>query len=289
MGYRGYNEVTARQASVRYQTMNAEEIFASELHHVMDGRHITLRECRDSEINPVTIPVILGLDVTGSMGTIPERLIKGDLAHAMGIIKEISPNESHSMLFMGIGDHRSDQAPLQLGQFENSDEDMNQWFEKIWLEGHGGGNGGESYALAWIFAGNNVITDHWEKRKAKGVLITIGDEDIHMHGPSYTVGGKLHDYDAPNDLKKAQQYFNVYHLHCNFSRHLSRAEKENWKSLLGERYLEVDRIEDIKEAIGAIIGLEATFVEPNDEVTNTSAKEEEEPGNNGMPDLNNIL
>lgn len=252
MGYRGYNQAAAQLAAQQFQQQKREEIFNRGLSSDMDGKEIKLRECRDSEANPITIPVILALDETGSMGYIPETLIKGDFVHAMSIMKQASPKESFSMLFMGIGDHFTDRAPLQLGQFENSDEEMNQWLKKLWLEGGGGGNGGESYALAWIFAGHNVVSDHWEKRRQKGILITIGDEPIHMNGNSVRVGGVTREYSAEQAVAKAKEQFEVYHIHCNFSSRLGPTSIANWKHLLGERFFEAEKLEDIKKFIASI-------------------------------------
>lgn len=38
-----------------------------------------IRECRDSEEHPESLPIIIALDVTGSMGMVPHSLITGGL------------------------------------------------------------------------------------------------------------------------------------------------------------------------------------------------------------------
>lgn len=40
---------------------------------------VGVRECRDSEEHPETTPIIIALDVTGSMGRIPHDLVKNQL------------------------------------------------------------------------------------------------------------------------------------------------------------------------------------------------------------------
>ena len=61
------------------------------------------------------------------------------------------------VLFLAIGDHECDTSPLQVGQFESSDELLEHWLTHVWLEGGGGGNRGESYALAWHFAIASIV------------------------------------------------------------------------------------------------------------------------------------
>lgn len=120
---------------------------------------------------------MLGLDVTGSMGSVPEYLIKEGLPHIMdGIIEAGMPGPQ--VMFVGIGDHTCDRAPLQVGQFESSDELLDSWLEKIWLEGHGGANEGESYMLAWYFGAFHTAIDCHEKQDQKGYLFTVGDEPV---------------------------------------------------------------------------------------------------------------
>ena len=126
-----------------------------------------LRESRDSTSNPNSLPVIIALDVTGSMRTIPHSLVKEGLPNMVGNMIQRGVTDP-AILFLGIGDHTCDDAPLQVGQFESGDEELDLWLTRTWLEGHGGGNNGESYLLAWYFAAKHTITDAWEKRGQKG-------------------------------------------------------------------------------------------------------------------------
>src|SRR5690606_5631209 len=81
-----------------------------------------------------------------------------------------------SVLFLAIGDHETDSAPLQVGQFESGDAELDLWLTRTWLEGKGGANSGESYLLAWYFASKFTKLDSLDKRGQKGFLFTIGDE-----------------------------------------------------------------------------------------------------------------
>ena len=113
-----------------------------------------IRESRDSEEHPESLPVFIALDETGSMGSIPDKMIRDYLPKLMDSIIDSIGVKHPQILFMGVGDHECDYYPCQVGQFESSTVAINQCLSKIYLEGHGGGNSGESYLLPWIIAGN---------------------------------------------------------------------------------------------------------------------------------------
>ena len=178
MGGGSYDPIVSRSRSTTYyQTMSREEVFKQrKIDPEMDPKKITVRESRDSEEHPESFPIIIALDETGSMGHIPELIIKNVLPDIMESILNAGVKDPQ-ICFMGIGDCCfMEEAPLQVGQFESSDELMEKWLTKVYLESKGGGNRHESYPLAWYFADHHIVTDAWEKRQQKGVLITIGDE-----------------------------------------------------------------------------------------------------------------
>ena len=79
--------------------------------------------------------------------------------------------------FGAIGDGpRGDRVPIQIGEFEASDELTEQHLSNIYIEGGGWGNGMESYDMALWFFANYVHTDAWNKRGEKGFLFLIADE-----------------------------------------------------------------------------------------------------------------
>jgi hypothetical protein len=150
----------------------------------MDPSQIIRREARDSEAHPLSVPIVLKLDVTGSMGRIPAELIKGDLPHLMGHLVEGEREcPDAALLFMAVGDLFSDSGPLQVGQFESGDAELDHWLTTTWIEGNGGNNDGESYSLGWLFALNMIETDAWDKRKERGLFISVGDEPLHREMP----------------------------------------------------------------------------------------------------------
>ena len=232
MGGGSYDPIASRSRSTTYyQTMSREEVFKQrKIDPEMDPKKITVRESRDSEEHPESFPIIIALDETGSMGRIPELIIKNVLPDIMESILNAGVKDPQ-ICFMGM-----EQAPLQVGQFESSDELMEKWLTKVYLEGRGGGNGHESYSLAWYFADRHISTDAWEKRQQKGVLITIGDESCQKILLKEQLSKYLND-DPEEDivssglLERVREKWNVFHIHCNGGSY--RASQTNWEKLLG--------------------------------------------------------
>lgn len=260
MGGGSYDPIASRSRSTTYyQTMSREEVFKQrKIDPEMDPKRITVRESRDSEEHPESFPIIIALDETGSMGHIPELIIKNVLPDIMENILNAGVKDPQ-ICFMGIGDCCfSEEAPLQVGQFESSDELMEKWLTKVYLEGRGGGNGHESYPLAWYFADCHVVTDAWEKRQQKGVLITIGDEScqrilLQEQLKKYINDNPEDDITASDLLERVREKWNVFHIHCNGGNY--RASQTNWEKILGPNLVvSVDNDgTDIKEIIPRIV------------------------------------
>ncbi len=239
----------------KYATASAAEIFTNRsINNAMSPHGIKFRESRDSKEHPESLAIILALDVTGSMGSVPHFLIKEGLPDFMErIIKQGIADPQ--VLFMGIGDHECDQAPLQVAQFESSDELLDKWLTTIWLEGGGGGNAGESYSLAWYFGAQHTAIDCWEKRKQKGFLFTIGDEPVLPDVPSrflkHMMGdGQYEDYPTAKLLAKASETYHVFHVNiCETASGGRRAVKDGWTEILRDNLLMAER----KEFVGKII------------------------------------
>lgn len=175
-----------------------------------------VRESCDSEEHPESFPIIIALDVTGSMSTIPAELISDSFPEIMKSVMDA--NVEHAQVcFVGVGDDIYDRCPIQVGQFETSDELTEKWLKKLYLEGGGGGNFGEAYALAWYVAARHTKIDSFEKRNKKGVLITIGDEPcLKMHS-RHTIKSLFGD-DLQGDIisadlfKEVSEKWDVYHI-----------------------------------------------------------------------------
>jgi len=248
-----------RAVSAGYYTKPTEEIFSSKsINNAMNPFGIKLRESRDSKEHPNSIAIIIALDVTGSMGSVPHHLVKDGLPTIMQNIIDDGVKDPQ-VLFLAIGDHECDQSPLQVAQFESSDELLDKWLTDVFLEGGGGGNAGESYLLAWYFAAYHTSTDCFEKRKQKGFLFTIGDEPVLRNIPSRRLkdlmgDGQYEDYSAEKLLDKARESYHVYHLHIKQTASGSRQHViDGWKQLMSDNLIVVDKHENVASTIAGIV------------------------------------
>lgn len=171
-----------------------------------------IRECCDSSEHPCTIPVILALDVTGSMGSASVRV-----AEKLNTIMTSLYNDVADVQFMimGIGDLASDKAPIQASQFE-SDIRIAEQLDEVYFEGNGGSNGYESYTAAWYFGLYHTALDCWQRGK-KGIIITMGDEPLNPYLPkerlSKVTGDNVQcDINTKDIFPQVQERFDVYHL-----------------------------------------------------------------------------
>jgi len=258
-GYYNFNTRSLRSINKGYESKSKEEIFTQRtLSKLMNPHGVLLRESRDSEEHPCSQAIILALDITGSMLTIPHYLVKDGFVSIMSKIMNRGVKDPQ-VLFMGIGDHEAkDVSPFQVAQFESSDELLDKWLTEIHLEGGGGGNDGESYLIPWYFAGTRTSIDCFEKRKQKGILITIGDEptlnSVSAFHLNRILSGQHNDVTTTEALEKAKELYIVKHLHLREgSNGLNQSVIDGWRKLLGQDLIIVNRKEDISNVIADII------------------------------------
>lgn len=252
-GTYSYTSRMVRSTSLGYDSKPAAQIFKQRsINNAMDPNGVTLRESRDNKEHPNSVPIIIALDETGSMGTIPHFLVKNGLPALMDKIIKAGVADPQ-VLFLGIGDHECDNSPLQVGQFESSDELLDKWLTDLYIEGNGGGNGGESYLLAWFFASKYTETDHFKKRGKKGILFTIGDEPTLKNLPAHVQkelmgDGQYSDASASELLDAARERYEVFHLHI-LQGSAGLRSKEGWIQLMGDNVLFIQNKEDVAQII----------------------------------------
>jgi hypothetical protein len=259
MGSYSVDDRALRSTKLGYSTKSASEIFTQRsIDNAMNPHGVMVRESRDSDEHPNSVSIVLALDVTGSMGSIPHFLVKEGLPHIMGNIIQRGIKDPQ-LLFLAVGDHECDSSPLQVGQFESSDELLDKWLTDVYLEGGGGGNAGESYLLAWYFAGFHTSIDCFEKRQQKGFLFTIGDEPTLPEIPAKALTnimgkGQYQNYPASVLLDKARERYHVYHLHVKETGAGSeKRTQDGWKQLMGNNLILVDKHTEIAKIIPDIV------------------------------------
>ena len=246
------------RASIReryYKHADAGEIFSQSMKQVMSP-YKQIRECCENAEHPETFPIIIGLDVTGSMGDIPVHLIKHDFVEVMSKILE-EGIACPQVCFVAYGDHECDDAPIQIGQFEASDELMEKWLKSTWIESGGGPNEGESTSLVHYFASRHTSCDAITKRGKKGVLITVGDEPTlktypakstnHAKSLSEIFGDSLQsNLTATEILEETKKSWDVYHINILDHSGQRIVTQKSWKELLGDHLINVESNDNTK-------------------------------------------
>lgn len=218
-----------------------------------------VRESRDSDEHPTTVPIAVIFDETGSMGGIPMVLQK-KLPELYGLILRKGYVEHPQVLYGGVGDAYSDRVPLQIGQFE-SDNRSDADLEKILLEGNGGGQTRESYDLAMYFMARHTATDAWEKRGKRGYLFIIGDENYYPNvNPKQVrdvIGDELPEQLSTEQLvRELQEKWDVYFIIPQHGYHYGDTEiSKSWRDLFGQNVIILDDETAVCETIALAIGL----------------------------------
>ena len=239
-----------------FYNASAQELYRSEqLNEVLNPKGV-MRECVDSDEHPETIPVILALDVTGSMGSAAEAVAKQLNDIMTELYKSMKDVE---FCVMAIGDLSYDDAPIQMGQFE-SDIRIAEQLEKVYFERGGGGNAWESYTAAWYMGLNHTKLDCWNRGK-KGIIITMGDEPMNPYLPmrplAKATGDNIQgDIDTKSLYEAVTKKFDVYHIGIDniatSFRFYGDRIKESFGKLLGQNY-QVSTCQNLHKTIADMI------------------------------------
>lgn len=251
--YASYSVANNKSYDTETNRVTNQVFYKSSIDDSLNPKMFSIRECVDSDEHPNTIPIILALDVTGSMG----RSCK-ETAEALGVIMNELYGKYKDIEFciMGIGDLAYDEAPIQMSQFE-SDVRIAEALDKIYMEHGGGGNAYESYTAAWYMALRRTSLDRIKKQGKKGIIITMGDEPLNpylpCHSLNYAVNGKEQgDIETDQLYEEASESFDIYHIAVDdsdncYSRY-AKAIKDSFGKLLGQR-LKVSSVNELSKTI----------------------------------------
>lgn len=288
MGYSSFDadEVSAKNAVkastgapvfVHTANINSGKATAA-VHATLNPLNVT-RECRDSDKYPYTIPIIVVIDMTGSMQHTP-KVMQENLVTLMGaFIKDNASGKKYlgnyypSVAIAAIDDYDamiyhtgSANGSLQFSNFENGNEIDNN-LENLWFTGNGGGTNHEDYQLALYFIDKHVVTDAWEKRRKKGYVFVFGDELSYSHAGiqkvAKVIGDNIQeDISVEKLVKNIQEKYNLYFATpSNTYNSVGEAGKQiysYWQNLLGGEghvHMGVDP-EHIVELIISLIALQ---------------------------------
>lgn len=218
MGHGSYTSADwtkLKESSRITEHSNDKDLFKrTQMDQKFDPKYINMREARDSEDHPESTPIILGLDVTGSMGYLAAEIARKGLHETMMKLFSTKPVSDPQIMFAAMGDV-VDNAPLQVTQFE-SDIRIAEQLMDLWLEGRGG-DSPEDYTLLWYFAAKHTKTDNFEKRGKKGYIFTIGDAECHKTVSAIDIkkifsdSGKM--YTITELAEMASEKYELFHIH----------------------------------------------------------------------------
>lgn len=221
---------------------------------------LNIREARDSAEHPLSTPIVVGFDSTGSMGSVP-RVVQTKLTTLFQLLLDKGYATDPQIAVATYGDALVDRVPLQFSQFE-SDNRIDENLDKLFLEGGGGGNDGETSQLLLYYAAHHTTLDCFERRGKKGYLFLIADEKqipIQARHVKDVIGDKepLGDVTFEGIAAAVTEKWHVRILLINnYAAHEQRSE-EFYTNLYGPDALTiVQDPEAIAETIAAIIGFE---------------------------------
>ncbi|MBZ4422306.1 VWA domain-containing protein [Myxococcus sp. RHSTA-1-4] len=258
MGYGSYSYEAHEALTKARRDVPQQEVFRQRsCHPKMDPRGVKFRESRDSETHPNSLSVVMALDVTGSMGDIPETLARKTFPTFMKDLMEAGIPDPQ-VLFMAVGDAYMDSAPLQVGQFESSEQQLDQWLTWMFLERGGGANPAETYELGMYFAAEHTAMDCFEKRGKKGYFFMTGDEPAFHYVAKDHIENLIGDRtrgDVPMEevVRRLDRTFHPFFLIPD-QRRRGRCE-DFWRGYLGDRVICMDAPEDTCDVAAALVAL----------------------------------
>jgi len=256
MGGARWDEDDWKRASGATAGKRTEDIFTASGMHPKLNPYGVVRESRDSLVNPNSNAIIIGLDVTGSMGIIADAMAREGLGILVEEILKRKPVSDPHILACGIGDSYCDNAPLQITQFE-ADIRIADQLKMIWLEKGGGGNSHEGYHLPWYFAAQHTQIDCFEKRGKKGYLFTAGDEEppeelLAKHAKAIFGDSLQRNLSVAELLTLVSRMYHVFHVvveEGSYARAYLPQVLKKWNKLLGQRVLRLKDYRRLAEVV----------------------------------------
>ena len=222
MGFGSYSAAdwTKLKDSRKLSTTNqVTEVFQrTSCNPKFDPRYIGVRECFDSDEHPNTTPIVVGLDVTGSMGYLATQIATESLNELIMKLYSTGVVTDPALMCAAYGDYK-DSAPLQVTQFE-SDIRIAEQLLDLYFE-----NCGQTKVVPtclWEFLSRHTNIDAVNKRGEKGFVFTIGDgakirKDLVADTVTRGVGDIDYRLTRERILAEVQEKFHVFHIMVGFN------------------------------------------------------------------------
>ena len=184
-------------------------------------------------------PIVVALDVTGSMGDW-SKTIYDKMPMFFGQIMLQGYLADPAISFAAVGDANTDSAPLQVCDFARG-TDLDDWLKKLYLEGGGGGTTQESYELAAALYAKTTFA----AKDAGPIFFFIGDEGFYKTvsaSVAKAVLGVNEGISGDDAMKSLTEKFEVFLVHKAYDRGGSDSKiVAQWSSALGAaRVLKLD-------------------------------------------------
>jgi hypothetical protein len=239
------------------------------------------------------LPVVIAMDATGSMGSVP-REVRDQLPKLMETLIEQGISDHPNILFMAFDDETTTpQAAFQMGQFEIEPKVLLASLNEFVFPGKGGANNGESYHLPIYATANHTRLESFEREGEKGVFVLIGDEppllnaadDWHKNGTSPELLKNLFNVSAQKDIPMVdslRKLLETYHVLIIRPGQTSNGRDKEittmWQKLMTDaggnpqHVIEVEKTASITAAITLFIGKSVAGLDHGDLVDVLSAK-----------------
>lgn len=256
--YRSWSSTATASGDLR-SSVTAHSFTAASVRKDFDPKQIKIRESKASDINPHPTPLIVALDVSGSMGRVVAAMHRG-LGTLFEQIIDRHPITDPHVLAMAIGDMDYDRSPVQATQFEADGITIGMQIEDLYLERGGGNNDHESYLGPLYFAAMRTDCDAFKEGR-KGFLFTVGDEE-----PQHVLTKKQIESffgDQPREDLSAEslvslvsrkwEYFHLIVEEGSYASHRLDKVRKVWTDLLGQRAIPLSDHTKMAEVIISLI------------------------------------
>ncbi|HBO99670.1 MAG: hypothetical protein UU48_C0006G0103 [Candidatus Uhrbacteria bacterium GW2011_GWF2_41_16] len=247
------------------------------VHPLMDPLKIKsgIRESCDSAEQLLSLAIIFLMDVSGSMGFVPEQLRTRYLCELMKFLLGGKLVVDPQIMFAAFADV-ADRCFLQVGQFELGTE-MHGDLSRLRIGGGGGSamaHEAPEYALYW--AATHTKIDCFEKRRKKGILVITTDEmpndKLKKEYVRRFIGDGLeNDFTIEQVIALVRQKYDIFCLYTHTGSYgsMDKEIRARWVEILGSEYVfDFYQSEDICALVGSIIGLREEMVNNLDDLRN---------------------